>query len=116
VRQLDWRIHEQGDAVRLSLAGELDISSAREIEGELSRIEASKPTIVVLDLKGVTFMDSTGLRVVVRADARAREGGWRLAIVRGPEAVQRVFRITRLEERLDLVDDATAVTGAPGGG
>jgi anti-anti-sigma factor len=49
-------------------------------------------------------MDSTGLRIVVSADARARENGRRLVVVRGPEAVQRIFRMTRLDERLEMVD------------
>jgi anti-sigma B factor antagonist len=54
-------------------------------------------------------MDSTGLRLIVSADARAREQGRRLAVVRGPEAVQRIFRVTRLEDRLDMVDDPAAL-------
>jgi anti-anti-sigma factor len=54
-------------------------------------------------------MDSTGLRTIVTADARAREEGRRLAIVRGPDAVHRVFSVTRLDERLDMIDDPAAV-------
>lgn len=50
-------------------------------------------------------MDSTGLHLVLGADARARERGGRLLIVRGPEAVDRVFRLALLEHRLDLVED-----------
>jgi hypothetical protein len=46
----------------------------------------------------------------VTADERAREAGRRLVIVRGPDPVQRVFTITRLEERLEMVDDASAVS------
>jgi hypothetical protein len=45
----------------------------------------------------------------VTADERARDAGRRVVIVRGPEPVQRVFAITRLEERLEMVDDASAV-------
>ena len=63
-----------------------------------------------LDLSKLTFLDSTGLRCVVTADERLREQGRRLVIVRGPDAVQRVFSITRLEERLEMVDDAGGVT------
>jgi anti-anti-sigma regulatory factor len=50
------------------------------------------------------------LRCLVTADERARDAGRRLVIVRGPEPVQRVFTITRLEERLEMVDDASAVS------
>ena len=61
----------------------------------------------MLDLSKLTFLDSTGLRCLVTADERAREAGRRVVIVRGPDAVQRVFTITRLEERLEMVDDAS---------
>jgi anti-anti-sigma factor len=104
VRALDWSVEEDGPKVRVKLAGELDLSSAGDLESELRRIEGRKPEAVVLDLREVRFMDSTGLRVVITADDRARQGGWRLMVVPGPEAVQRVFRITRLEERLDFVE------------
>jgi anti-sigma B factor antagonist len=105
VRRLDWIVEERGSTVRVKLAGELDISSAGDVEEELKRIERGGPELVVLDLREVRFIDSTGLRMVVTADSRAREGGWRFSLVRGPEAVQRVFRITRLDDRLDFVED-----------
>jgi hypothetical protein len=47
---------------------------------------------------------------VVTADQRAREQGRRLAIRKGPETVQRVFTITRLDERLEMVDDLSTLT------
>lgn len=95
--------------VRLALTGELDISSAAQLDQELAKLEASDPPLIVLDLRKLEFMDSTGLRTVVTADARAREQGRRLAIVRGPDAVHRVFSVTRLDERLEIIDDPTAV-------
>jgi anti-sigma B factor antagonist len=94
--------------VRLALHGELDISSAPRVEDELGRIEAARPRAIMLDLRGLEFMDSTGLRTIVGADARAREHGWRLTIVRGPDAVQRIFSVTKLDERLEIVDDPAA--------
>jgi anti-anti-sigma factor len=72
-------------------------------------VEAEGPAVLVLDLSDLTFLDSTGLRTVVTADERARENGRRLVVVRGPDAVQRVFAITRLEERLEMVDDASSL-------
>lgn len=103
---LDMTAREQGDVTILSLTGELDISSAARVEKELSRAEERLPAALVLDLSALEFMDSTGLRIVVSADARARERGGRFAVVRGPDAVQRIFRITRLDERLEIVDSA----------
>jgi anti-anti-sigma factor len=66
----------------------------------------------VLDLKGLSFMDSTGLRLLIMADSRAREDGRRLAIGQGNEMVQRVMRLTRLDERLHIVEDPSALAGA----
>jgi anti-anti-sigma factor len=96
--------------VRVCLSGELDIATTTEAEEQMREAEsdASAQTIV-LDLAGLTFMDSTGLRMLVAADQRAREAGRRLAVVRGPEAVQRVIQLTGLDSRLDLVDDASQV-------
>ena len=97
---------DQGDSrASLALRGELDISSAPMLEEALRRLEAGGPSLLVIDLRGLEFMDSTGLRTLVSADQRAREAGRRLAIVRGPEAVDRIFHVTRLDERLELVDD-----------
>jgi anti-anti-sigma factor len=96
----------QGDSrASLALRGELDISSAPVLEEALGRLEAGQPSLLVIDLRGLEFMDSTGLRTLVSADQRARDAGRRLAIVRGPEAVDRIFHVTRLDERLELVDD-----------
>jgi anti-anti-sigma factor len=103
---LDMSAREQGDTMVLALTGELDISSAGRVEKELTRAEERQPGAIVLDLSALEFMDSTGLRIVVSADARARERGARFAVVRGPDAVQRIFRITRLDERLEMVDSA----------
>ena len=91
--------------VRLSLTGELDLASAPRVEEELERVERDGPPRLVLDLRGLTFMDSTGLRLIAGADARPRADDRRLTIVQGPPAVRRVFEITRLDERFDIVDE-----------
>jgi anti-sigma B factor antagonist len=109
VEILDVQSEDRNGLVHVALKGELDLSTVGKVQDELSRVESSSPPVVVLDLSKLTFLDSTGLRCLVTADERAREAGRRVVIVRGPEAVQRVFSITRLEERLEMVDDASAV-------
>jgi anti-anti-sigma factor len=100
---------DERGAVRVVLTGELDISSAAQLDEELAKLEPPAPPVIVLDLRSLEFLDSTGLRTIVAADARAREQGRRLVIVRGPDAVHRVFSVTRLDERLDIIDDPAAV-------
>ena len=94
-----------GACVLVALQGELDLPATAELEPELDRL-AGKPSVdvVVLDLRGLQFLDSSGLRLVVVIDRRLREAGRRLALVRGPQPVQRVFEITRMTERLEFVD------------
>jgi anti-sigma B factor antagonist len=96
--------------VRVALKGELDLSTVNKVEEELESLEAGGAKLIVLDMSSLTFLDSTGLRCLVTADQRARDAGRRLVLVRGPDAVQRVFTITRLEERLEMVDDLASVT------
>lgn len=85
------------------LAGELDLVSADDAETHLREVEERGVTEIVLDLRTLDFLDSTGLRVVLSADSRARREGRRLALVAGPEPVHRVFRIALLDRRLEFV-------------
>jgi anti-anti-sigma factor len=109
---LEVETEERDGLVRLTLRGELDLSTVGKVEQELRKAESADAPAVVLDLSALTFLDSTGLRAVVTADERLREKGGRLVIVRGPEPVHRVFAITRLEEQLEIVDDASQAQSA----
>lgn len=110
----DLRSTHDSTGARLSFTGELDLASADRVQEEIERIEHDKPERIVLDLRGLTFMDSTGLRIITSADGRARAQGRRLTIVQGPDAVRRVFAITRLDERLDIVDDDESLASEAG--
>jgi anti-anti-sigma factor len=109
VEILDVRTEDRNGLVHVALVGELDLSTVAKVQEELRRVEASSPATVVVDLSKLTFLDSTGLRCIVTADERARSEGRRIVIVRGPDAVQRVFAITRLDDRLEMVDDAGSI-------
>jgi anti-anti-sigma factor len=105
VPTLDFQTTRNGTVVVIAATGELDLSGAAVLEAELERLTGDPELgTLVLDLSGLEFMDSSGLRLVVLADMRAREAGHRFALVRGPETVHRVFEITRMSDRLDFVD------------
>lgn len=108
---LEVETQEREGLVQVSLRGEVDLSTADKVEAELQRIEDRSDKLLVLDLSGVTFLDSTGLRLMVTADQRARKAGRRVAVVKGPETVHRVFTITKLDERLEMVDDVAELEG-----
>ena len=96
-----------GDVAVEALSGELDVAGAALLEHELDRVTADhEPRAIVLDLSELDFMDSTGLRLVVLADNRAREENRRFALVRGRGDVHRVFEITRMTDRLHFLDSA----------
>jgi anti-sigma B factor antagonist len=68
----------------------------------------------VLDLRSVTFLDTSGVRLVVAEQRRAQEEGHRFAVVRGPDTVQRIFDISGLSDEpgLLIADPAEALGGA----
>jgi anti-sigma B factor antagonist len=102
---LEIIIDRREGQTRIALVGELDIASAPSFEEGLADVEGDTPGTLVLDLRRVDFIDSTGLRAVIAADERARSAGRRFVVVRGPAAVERVLSVTQLDQRLDIVDD-----------
>ena len=105
---LSLQTYEDREEVRLALSGELDLSSAVLFDEELRRIEERKhPNVLLLDLRSLKFVDSTGLRLILNAHQRAVKAGRKLRILQGAP-VKRIFRLTGVFERLDIVDDAAA--------
>jgi anti-anti-sigma factor len=98
---------------RLTLEGELDLASAPILEAELDRLACHPAGLVIVDLRRLSFMDVAGLRVLLTARQAALERGRRLAFVRGPRAVQRLFSLVGVEQGLDLVKDPADVCPEP---
>jgi anti-sigma B factor antagonist len=102
----DIESREDGGTVTVRVAGDLDLAASARLEEALDRLDGEAvPDVMVLDLRGVTFIDSTGLRVITTADARAREGRYELRIVRGSDPVQKLLHVTGMDRILPLVDD-----------
>jgi anti-sigma B factor antagonist len=104
VTNLEVTARTVDDTAVVSLSGELDISVVGQLEQELMAVEQRSPATLLLDLRGLSFIDSSGLRLVLEADLRARKEARRFALVKGPDAVHRVFLIALLDKRLDFVD------------
>jgi anti-anti-sigma factor len=93
-----------GDLHTVELEGELDLATAPGVEQELERVEATDAAAIILDLSGLTFIDSTGIRLVLAAARRSRADSNRLTLLRGTAAVQRAFEISGVEALLSFAD------------
>jgi anti-sigma B factor antagonist len=103
-------VSEERDIAVVVLEGEVDLSTAPEAERRIAEAEQGGPAQIVVDLREVTFMDSSGLRVLLTAHRRARDEERDFAIVKGSDAVARLFDVTGLTDRLVLLDEVP--TGA----
>ncbi len=102
--QLSLRSEREAATHTISLTGEMDIANVGSVEQELLRAEATDAAAIVLDLSGLTFIDSTGIRMLLMADGRSRANGIRLVLRRPHASVLRVLRLTGLEDRLRFAD------------
>jgi anti-sigma B factor antagonist len=100
--QFRLEVRSQGKATIIAVSGELDLASSPALQEEMDR--ASDSDMMIIDLRELDFMDSTGLSVLVRAHQRAEEQGRRLAMVKGPQQVQRLLSLTGVADRLTVVD------------
>jgi stage II sporulation protein AA (anti-sigma F factor antagonist) len=101
------RVREDDGHVVVAAGGELDLATASALE------DAVLPPVrdgrhVVVDLRELEFMDSSGVRVIVAAHLAAQEHGGRLSLVRLAVGtpIQRVLEISGLDDVLDIVDEA----------
>lgn len=102
---LDMNISTSDGRVLAALSGEVDLSTVADVETRFEEVLRGAPALLVLDLREVTFLDSSGLRLMLRLDERQRSEGRRFTVVRGGRRVARVLELTGADERLDLVSD-----------
>jgi anti-anti-sigma factor len=100
----DLHVERRGTAAILRVSGELDLTGADLLETRIKELTEDPPEVVVIDLRKVAFLDSTGLRSLLLARARGSEEGWSLKLIRGPDPVHRVLELTRMDEVFDFAD------------
>ena len=98
------RTRQRPQAV-LALEGELDVANAADAQKRMLSLDLRRGAQLVLDLSELTFMDSTGIRVILQAEQYARMHGAELVIVRPPDDVMRVLELVGLDEQLDFVEN-----------
>lgn len=104
--QIETRIED--DCAMLTLAGELDIATVPRLQEAAQAALATHPVRLVIDLRPLGFLDSSGLREMLMLADRAGEEGWELMLVRPVEQVLAIFQVTRAEEKLPFVDEPPA--------
>jgi anti-sigma B factor antagonist len=92
-----------GDATVVALSGELDFGTVGQVQARLAELRDEGAT-TVLDLDGLTFMDSTGIRRVLTACEDAERGSWSFHVTRGSERVRRVLEAAQVIDRLPYED------------
>lgn len=100
--ELSMRSQRDADMHTISLTGEIHLANAPAVEEELLRVEDTDARTIVLDLSAVTFIDSTGIKLLF--SAQLRDGADRLILQRPPDRVMRVLRIVGIDHLLPFAD------------
>jgi anti-sigma B factor antagonist len=89
--------------VRLALHGEMDLATVPGLQERLEGLRAAR-TPVVIDLREVTFIDSTGIRCLLLAGTDASRDGWQVEVIQGPKQVRETLEVAGIVQRLPFVD------------
>jgi anti-anti-sigma factor len=95
-------IHADRDTVTVVPAGELDVATVPVLDGDLCAVRDLGFDAIVVDLRGLTFIDSTGVHLLVRWAASAAARGCTFRLIPGSDRIQLVFRLTGLLGALDF--------------
>jgi anti-sigma B factor antagonist len=94
---------ERSGRTALLLSGELDLATAPILEAAIVRVSAKRARGLTLDLSELTFMDASGLHVIVYVNQLYKRLGYGFSLIPGSEAVQRLFQITGVIDELPFV-------------
>jgi anti-sigma B factor antagonist len=92
------------DGVRVRPVGALDMATAPALDAEIAQLRDAGFRRILVDLRRLEFMDSSGLRALLTLHARAGSDGFELGVVRGNPAVHRVFEVTGTKDVLPFTD------------
>ncbi len=101
--QLQIESRQESDRVVIAMDGELDMANAPALQAAIESDELAPAAAVVLDLQGLTFLDSTGLRVILAARELCWRRGQEFAVTPGSAQVQRLLSVTGVGEHLHTI-------------
>ncbi len=94
-----------GASTIIQLQGELDIATEDDLSGALAEALAARPRTVAVDLRSLVFLDSTGLRALLRLRESCSQLGCDLQLIRGIPSVQRVFEVSGVAAHFAIADE-----------
>jgi anti-anti-sigma factor len=103
---LRWKVERSADALTIRFEGDLGLGSGRAVDRQLFRLTLDGASEVIVDLRGATFIDSTGLRVLLELLSRSRRDGFALRVIPGDGQVRRAIEQSGLDTVLELGDEA----------
>ena len=96
----------------VTVRGDLDLAHCDDLRLAILAVEEARPPVLVVDLRGVVHIDSTGLRVILDASTRADADGRRVVVVVEPGGpVGKVLELTLVTDRIEVVGDPAAAQG-----
>lgn len=105
-RKVDVVSRPVHDGIVVAVRGEIDLATVDVVEQELRRAEESHDR-VVLDLSRTSFMDSTGVYLIIAVNSRLQKRGASLVVAPGPPQIRRLFELTGLADHVELISDTT---------
>ena len=97
---------ERGEErARVALVGELDLSNSDAFSLRLAEAELGAPAVLEIDLRGLTFIDSSGLAELFAANRRAHAQDRRIQLIKGRGPIERVLNLARIEDVMDVIDE-----------
>lgn len=105
VRLFEVEIHQASGGATVAVSGEIDLSVIEDLEGRLAPILAESPDPLVIDLREVTFVDSSGLRFLLKLNEGAQADARRFVLVAAGDPVVRVLQLAGVDGRLEVVAD-----------
>jgi anti-anti-sigma factor len=109
VLNFDVESRTEGDRAIVAVRGDFDLQVAARVVDELARVEERAPALLVIDLSGLSFLDSSGMGVIAAAQARAVEARRRIVFVRPPYSVRRAFELSGFDDVIEVVDGLDAI-------
>ena len=103
---LGMSLQRGSECARILLIGELDLSNAHRFAARIAEAEVDAPEVIEIDVRGLSFIDSSGLRELFAANRRARERNGRLLLIKDDGPIERTLNLARVEDVIDVLDQA----------